>query len=1293
MGFIVKAIKGIAKAVIGVVTKIVGGIFGFLVGGKKKKATSKVNNITKSLEPEAARKIVFGKIAAPLDIRFWEVYGASGQFFDEVIAHASHKITSYKELYMEDKLAIDASGVVQTAFVGILTRNVRFGTPGQTALTVGSGTLWTSTSKFTGCAYSVLTWLPDEKKLPNGIPSRYTQIIEGAPVYDPRRDSTQPGGSGTHRINDQTTWDYATLDGNGVPIGRNNALQALWYLIGWRITNPTTAEAVLVAGRGVDPTDINIASFIAGANNCEISGYYTDLALSTDDAHTANEDKITCNGLIGRLIDPGGLWSYYANVNDTASVAVTLTDDDILDQGSVSWVPKKGMNEQFNQVVGKFINPSTITLYQPFPYPMVRDATYEANLGIKKRATQDFEQVLDATLAQRLARLKLNANQYQGELSAVWGARAIKAQSYSVVRYNSARFGWNKLFRVWRHEIAEGQVTMLLKEIDASIWSAGTVSSALVPAAGAPYDPTLQITASNVTIALTPMTGANGTLADGFTISWAAPPVNVRRSEIRYRLVGTSLWLAGSPVGRDVLSITIGPLFSGAIYEAQVRHISMHEIPGPWVFSTIAPANPSGQFQLGTTGNVNYAAIAAAGGTAVWANITGTGRPEDNADVTASHYSGGVTGGGAWIFEPSNPSTELARITAAQTAATNAQNSANAAATTANSAQAFANDVADNNKFSSDEKKRYVQRVNDWVASVPALVAQGNALGLTTQANTLNSTWTTFYNYLVANHYNQVNTSDSIVRSTFLANAKAFSDALIALSNALDQKASELAQWAGVTGSGRPENNADVTSAHNAAGFAGQTEWATYVRPIVSIAGTNLNYFPWPNGVSDGRAAADIGWGNDSVYNGFTRINMGYTDWIGGGYYQQSRSSGGAACTMLPYFDYAIDGSTIGNFCGVSLFGYCGGSGGTFSPYMEFWTAGYGTIISNGDVQLNTLTNRYERVLQIPAGTAIIRIVPRGIFSASGSYQDLTWNRIKLEFNLPTANVTPYQDQPPTRQAISRLSPANGRVADPRFYNTQLLLGPNNTTNLGPTYTVGGSNVTVNLPAHSRTVTGPAGPLTLSYGSASGVVAFNAYWIAYLDDPNMTGNASPAVTFTANPNDLLYPGRYQIASGVAPASGGGGGSTGGGGGGGYGDQCVEIYSYMPTGEYAFELEEGDDIIVLEDGNYEEPTRLKVNNNFVAQAECVQITSESGISLILSKSTPCTLRDGSYVKAEEVFGYSLAVLDGDGFRWEPIVEVLDVGVKDVAHISCKNSTYAAGLEDGRYIFTHNFNPKP
>ena len=67
--------------------------------------------LNKTLNPEEARKIIFGETAAPSDIRYWETYGTDNKQYDEVIAVATHEIESFEDFYMEtDLLTFDGSG-------------------------------------------------------------------------------------------------------------------------------------------------------------------------------------------------------------------------------------------------------------------------------------------------------------------------------------------------------------------------------------------------------------------------------------------------------------------------------------------------------------------------------------------------------------------------------------------------------------------------------------------------------------------------------------------------------------------------------------------------------------------------------------------------------------------------------------------------------------------------------------------------------------------------------------------------------------------------------------------------------------------------------------------------------------------------------------------------------------------------------------------------------------------------------------------------------------------------------
>ena len=72
-------------------------------------------------------------------------------------------------------------------------------------------------------------------------------VIKGLALYDPRLDDTVTGGSGDHRQDDSTTWEYSN----------NPALCLLDYLTNTRY------------GRGLAYADIDVSSFMAGADSCD----------------------------------------------------------------------------------------------------------------------------------------------------------------------------------------------------------------------------------------------------------------------------------------------------------------------------------------------------------------------------------------------------------------------------------------------------------------------------------------------------------------------------------------------------------------------------------------------------------------------------------------------------------------------------------------------------------------------------------------------------------------------------------------------------------------------------------------------------------------------------------------------------------------------------------------------------------------------------------------------------------------------------------------------------------------
>lgn len=138
---------------------------------------------------------------------------------------------------------------------------------------------------------------------------------------------------------------------------------------------------------------------------------------------------------------------------------------------------------------------------------------------------------------------------------------------------------------------------------------------------------------------------------------------------------------------------------------------------------------------------------------------------------------------------------------------------------------------------------------------------------------------------------------------------------------------------------------------------------------------------------------------------------------------------------------------------------------------------------------------------------------------------------------------------------------------------------------------------------------------------------------------------------------------------------------------GGGINCVHIDSWLTDDLQAGDAQVGDPIMVLTEHRETWEPAL-VERSYVAESYCVRITTSSGIKLTLSEDTPITLRDGREIWVREVLNEDVAVLDDGAFRWEPVLNIEEIGVQPVARLSCWSGTYAAGDKKGRMIFTHN-----
>ena len=425
------------------------------------------------LNPRELRKTVLGQTAMPVDVRHEEWEGADQEWCRWIVAHASHAIDGVEEIWFGTEMAWSATTGVTARYRGyfFVDAIVLEGSP---ANALALSNQWNGTRHLTGCAYSAWRFKTTgngkkaESPFSGGPPSRITVIGRGARLYDPRRDSTVPGGNGPMRADDPSTWRFVTDD--GVTIGENLPLQILRMALGGRIRNPVTGELRLATGSGVPKRRINMPSFIVAANladeqvNRSAGGteprYHGACVLSEGDEPRTWYEML-CAACNARFRDTGGKLSIDIAHNDFAAAATDegLTTDDVV--GPHRWEPDASLDEIPNIVRGRYVDASAPSLYQLIDYPEVRIPSLD---GVDRILPLDLGAVESVSQAQRIARQALQRKQYPRTFTAPFDIRAWKYPVGALVPFTYAPLSFDRvLFRVREQELGQnGQCLMTL---------------------------------------------------------------------------------------------------------------------------------------------------------------------------------------------------------------------------------------------------------------------------------------------------------------------------------------------------------------------------------------------------------------------------------------------------------------------------------------------------------------------------------------------------------------------------------------------------------------------------------------------------------------------------------------------------------------------------------------------------------------------------------------------------------------------------------------------------------------
>ena len=265
----------------------------------------------------------------------------------------------------------------------------------------------------------------DGKRFASGVPV-IGAIWDGVKVYDPRLDSTRPGGSGTHRIDDETTWTFSA----------NPALHAGVYAYG-RYEN-----GVKTFGIGIPDDGIDWAAVAAWANDCdtnswEVSGVIFEGGPDAGAGQRKRNLDDICQAGAGRWLMAGAVLSF--DWQRPRVPLATFTDADI-DEAGGDLVTLQSFRDRFNTVRPQFTDPDN-NWQQVTAEPIV-GSTYLTEDGQPKERAWPLNLVAgDGTQAGQLAAYAMADSREIGPITLTFGAEWRQYRPGDCLRWESDATG------------------------------------------------------------------------------------------------------------------------------------------------------------------------------------------------------------------------------------------------------------------------------------------------------------------------------------------------------------------------------------------------------------------------------------------------------------------------------------------------------------------------------------------------------------------------------------------------------------------------------------------------------------------------------------------------------------------------------------------------------------------------------------------------------------------------------------------------------------------------------------
>lgn len=481
------------------------------------------------LAPQAGalvpRQILIGEYATFGQIVYQNTYGSSNEYFEHVCLLNDWYSEGLTGVIINNQLfdlTVESSSGAKTVYTidTLSSTDIKltfyngFQVAADSDLVTNSNPSgkWDTTAVGVGLTYVVMRikYRKDSALFKGGIP-QLKYIGKWSLLYDWRLDTTN-GGSGSHRWDDFTTWEWS----DNPVVGMYNYHRGFYH------------NDRLVIGQGVALADIIQASYTAAADiadqSVSLDAGGTEpryrccitLTASRDIQHSDALDSFRA-AFAGYLYDYGGF--YYVVAGANYSSQVTINDTDLDPESPVTLSMKRPRFQLGNVFYGNYLDPAAG--YEPQTYTEQRDDTNVSEVGEEIAVSHELLNVPSQFQAERIARIRL---------------REVNAQHTASIVLFSLRFfkympgdwiTWRSL--LWRIadrqvDLATGKVGWQLEGTASDVASWSTSDEGEVNLIPATITPGTQITTvSGFNLAAATITGTDGEKLPVVYATWTVP--------------------------------------------------------------------------------------------------------------------------------------------------------------------------------------------------------------------------------------------------------------------------------------------------------------------------------------------------------------------------------------------------------------------------------------------------------------------------------------------------------------------------------------------------------------------------------------------------------------------------------------------------------------------------------------------------------------------------------------------------------------------------------------------------